>query len=229
MKFSLLVHLLKHEHAGLVMVFCNTRSNTDFVANNLKENGIEAEAIHGGLTQDRRSRIMDMFHAKNVYVLVCTDVAARGLDIPGVSHVYNYDMPSESKQYIHRIGRTARAGAEGRAVSILSQRDYDNFRFVLRDYEVDVEKQDLPEIEHARIGWRHEPRSGYGRGGPGGRSSGYGRGGGGRSYGHSSGPRSGGYGGGRPYSDRPRSSSIGQRSRGFPKKRESGDHNMRNY
>ncbi|MCX6706846.1 MAG: DEAD/DEAH box helicase, partial [Candidatus Woesearchaeota archaeon] len=107
MKFSLLVHLLKHEHAGLVMVFCNTQKTTDFVANNLQVAGISAQAIHGGLSQAKRNRVMEQFHAKRVYVLVCTDVAARGLDIKGVSHVYNYDIPKESKQYIHRIGRTA--------------------------------------------------------------------------------------------------------------------------
>ncbi len=156
MKFSLLVHLLKHEKAGLVMVFCNTRDYVDFVAENLKANGIEAMAIHGGLTQDRRSRVMEKFHSKTVYVLVCTDVAARGLDIQGVSHVYNYDIPSESKQYIHRIGRTARAGKEGKAINILANRDYDNFRRVLRDNELDIEKEELPYIEKVPI--RHSSR-----------------------------------------------------------------------
>ena len=109
MKFSLLVHLLKRETPGLVMVFCNTRHNTDFVADNLIRLGVDAIAIHGGLSQDKRTRIMQKFNEKKVYVLVCTDVAARGLDIKGVSHVYNYDIPKTSKEYIHRIGRTARA------------------------------------------------------------------------------------------------------------------------
>ncbi|MBN2043201.1 MAG: DEAD/DEAH box helicase, partial [Candidatus Aenigmarchaeota archaeon] len=172
MKFSLLVHLLKHEHSGLVMVFCNTRDYVDFVADNLNAAGIEAMAIHGGLTQDKRSRVMEKFHSKNVYVLVCTDVAARGLDIQGVSHVYNYDIPSESKQYIHRIGRTARAGNEGKAINILANRDYDNFRRVLRDNElVDVEKEELPYIQKIPIKHRSHSsresgeRRSYGGGG----------------------------------------------------------------
>jgi len=159
MKFSLLVHLLKQEHPGLVMVFCNTQKNTDFVAKNLKANGIEALAIHGGFSQAKRSRTMENFHSQRTQVLVCTDVAARGLDIKGVSHVYNYDTPKESKQYIHRIGRTARAGKEGKAVNILSSRDYDNFEHVLRDNDVDIPKEEMPAaMERVFIQFKDKPR-----------------------------------------------------------------------
>ncbi len=166
-RFSLLVHLLKNEKSGLVMVFCNTRSNVDFVANNLKANGVDAEAIHGGLTQDRRSRIMDKFNGGDLCVLVCTDVAARGLDIEGVSHVYNYDIPDESKQYIHRIGRTARAGKNGKAISILAQKDHDNFRRVIRDHGIDAERGEAPYVERVEIKWKQAPgrRFGSERGG----------------------------------------------------------------
>ncbi|MBI2042813.1 DEAD/DEAH box helicase [Candidatus Pacearchaeota archaeon] len=151
MKFSLLVNLLKRETPGLIMVFCNTRHNTDFVADNLKRLGVDAIAIHGGLTQDKRTKIMQKFHEKKVYVLVCTDIAARGLDIKGVSHVYNYDIPKTSKEYIHRIGRTARAGKEGIAINILSDRDYENFNNVLRDEALYIEKEEVPEIQQVRI------------------------------------------------------------------------------
>ena len=119
LKFSLLVHLLKNEQTNLVMVFCNTRRNTDFVAHNLQKEGIDATAIHGGLTQAKRNRIMEHFHKGNVVVLVCTDVAARGLDIKNVSHVYNYDIPPGSKDYIHRIGRTGRANKKGSALTFV--------------------------------------------------------------------------------------------------------------
>ena len=112
-KFSLLVNLLKNEDADLVMVFCNTRRNVDFITENLIKNGIAAKAIHGRIDQKKRIRILEEFHKKGLGVLVCTDVAARGLDIKGVSHVYNYDSPIESKDYIHRVGRTARASATG--------------------------------------------------------------------------------------------------------------------
>ena len=117
---------------------------------------------------------MQQFHSKNVCVLVCTDVAARGLDIKGVSHVYNYDIPHESKSYIHRIGRTARAGAEGKAINILTQRDYDFFRKISRDRAVKAYREELPQIEHVKIiipakrdrfGGGGRPGGGYGRGG----------------------------------------------------------------
>jgi len=159
MKFSLLVHLLKHEEAGLVMVFCNTRRNTDFVANNLKANDVNALAIHGGFSQDKRNRTMKDFHSKSVYILVCTDVAARGLDIKGVSHIYNYDIPHDSKDHIHRIGRTARAGKKGKVINILAQRDWDNFRRVIRDNELDITKEQMPYIDRARISWKGKPRN----------------------------------------------------------------------
>jgi ATP-dependent RNA helicase DeaD len=176
MKFSLLVHLLQNEQAGLVMVFCNTRRNTDFVAKNLKYSGIEAMAIHGGFSQAKRSSTMDRFNASKVYVLVCTDVAARGLDIKGVSHVYNYDIPKDSKEYIHRVGRTARAGSEGKAVNILAPRDYDNFARVQGDSSLKIVREDVPpQLERARIGWREEGgRSGGPRGDFRGRSEGRG-------------------------------------------------------
>ncbi len=151
MKFSLLVHLLKHENSGLVMVFCNTKRNTDKVAKNLRFSGIDSLAIHGGLTQGKRNNVMRLFHSGKTGVLVCTDVAARGLDIQGVSHVYNYDIPRESKQYIHRIGRTARAGAEGKAVNILSRNDYDNFSRVLKENDVKIKEEAMPVMEKAVI------------------------------------------------------------------------------
>lgn len=175
-KFSLLVHLLKKEQTGLVMVFCNTRHNTDFVADNLNKSGIDAMAIHGGLSQDKRNRIMEKFHAGRVYVLVCTDVAARGLDVKNVSHVYNYDAPKTSDEYIHRIGRTARAGQEGIAISLISERDYDNFRSVLRDDSIKPEQVEVPQVEKI---WIEIPKRSFGRDG-GGRGFGGGRGGGSR-------------------------------------------------
>lgn len=114
------------------MVFCNTRKNVDFVANNLRYLGIEALPIHGGFSQEKRNRTMKQFHSKKTQVLVCTDVAARGLDIKGVSHVYNYNIPNDAKEYIHRIGRTARAGKEGKVINLISTRDHENYRNVLR-------------------------------------------------------------------------------------------------
>jgi ATP-dependent RNA helicase DeaD len=146
MKFSLLVHLLKKERAGLVMVFCNTRHYTDFVVKNLRRNGIDAIAIHGGLSQNKRTKTMDLFNDAKVGVLVCTDVAARGLHIENVSHVYNYDIPKDAKDYVHRIGRTARAGEEGIAVNLLADMDHDNFTRILSEYrEFNIQKMERPQ------------------------------------------------------------------------------------
>ena len=144
MKFSMLYYLLKQEEESLVMVFCNSRKYTDIIAKSLNKNGIEAMAIHGGLTQARRQQVIKKFNSSNPYVLVCTDVAARGLDIPGVSHVYNYDIPNDSNQYVHRIGRTARAGKSGKAVSLISHMDHENFSRVERDLSVEIKKLDTP-------------------------------------------------------------------------------------
>jgi len=147
-KFSLLVHLLKHEDAHLVMIFCNTRRNVDFVVKNLALNGVNAQAIHGGMEQNKRTRVLKGFDSEKVNVMVCTDVAARGLDIQGVSHVYNYDLPKDHKDYIHRIGRTARAGAEGIAVNILASRDYDAFSSIQRhNTELVIKRIDTPRYE----------------------------------------------------------------------------------
>ncbi|MBN2368089.1 DEAD/DEAH box helicase [Candidatus Woesearchaeota archaeon] len=174
MKFSLLVHLLKEEESsGLVMVFCNTQRATDYIARNLQKQGIHAIAIHGGLSQAKRNITMEKFHSGKSYVLVCTDVAARGLHVENVSHVYNYDIPNESKQYIHRIGRTARAGNEGKAINILTERDYDNFNHILDDFQIDIKRIETPWVQMIQIipmasgrrnnNFRHNKRNNYSR------------------------------------------------------------------
>ena len=152
MKFSLLVHLLKHEKSELIMVFCNTRENTDFVAKNLKINGINAIPIHGGLAQNSRTKTIGLFDEGKAGVLVCTDVAARGLHIENISHVYNYDIPRESKNYVHRIGRTARAGEQGKVINLLCDYEHDNFSRILKDYrEFSIKKIEKPYIERVNI------------------------------------------------------------------------------
>ena len=143
-KFSLLVHLLKSSTPGLAIVFCATRRETDIVAKNLRRQGINASGIHGGMNQNKRLRSLDGLKQQKTDVLVATDVAARGLDIKDVSHVYNYDVPKTPKEYIHRIGRTARAGKNGDAVTLLTIRDHDNFRRVQSDGNLRIEQADFP-------------------------------------------------------------------------------------
>jgi len=146
-KFSLLVHILKHESPKLAIIFCATRNRVDVLGKNLYKQGIQAQILHGGLTQNRRKQAIDMFHSKKADILVASDVAARGLDIKNVSHIINYDIPKTSKEYIHRIGRTARAGTEGKVISLLSEQDHDNFRNVLEDRSLVVEQLKLPEFQ----------------------------------------------------------------------------------
>jgi len=146
-KFSLLVHLLKNDTSGLAIVFCATRIESDIVARNLRKHGIHASAIHGGMTQNQRTQSLDGLKNEKTDVLVATDVAARGLDIKNVSHIYNYDVPKTSIEYIHRIGRTARAGENGAAITLLTAPDHENFRRVQSNDELNIEKAELPEFE----------------------------------------------------------------------------------
>ncbi len=164
LKLSLLLHLLGQEESGLVMVFCNTRHNTDFVVKNLKANKISAIAIHGGLSQNKRTNTMDMFNNAKVGVLVCTDVAARGLHIDNVSHIYNYDIPKDPKDYVHRIGRTARAGEKGKVINLLCDLDYDNFSRILNEYRsFTIENLERPYLEKIPLVRVDNPRRMGGR------------------------------------------------------------------
>jgi len=105
-------------------------------------------SIHGGMTQNKRTRIIEQFNKGKFGVLVCTDVAARGLHIANVSHIYNYEIPKDSNNYIHRIGRTARAGESGKVINLPCERDHDNFSRVISDYRnFTIEKVELPKMK----------------------------------------------------------------------------------
>ena len=152
MKLSLLIELLQKEKSGLIMVFSNTRRTTDFIVKNLRINKIDAIAIHGGFSQNKRSQSIELFDKGKFGVLVCTDVAARGLHIENVSHIYNYDIPKDPKDYVHRIGRTARAGEEGKVVNLLCDFDYDNFSRIQREYrDFKIDRSEVPHINAVKI------------------------------------------------------------------------------
>ena len=144
-KFSLLVHLLK-QASGVALVFCRTKRETDKVAKNLHSQGFKARPVHGDLTQNKRQQAVKELKEGKIDVLVATDVAARGLHIGGISHVYNYDVPDNAEDYTHRIGRTARAGMKGEAVTIMSDRDADLFRSIIKA-GMKIEELPLPEFE----------------------------------------------------------------------------------
>jgi len=116
-KSALLVHYLNNHAVGRVLVFTRTKHGADRLVRHLSRAGIRAEAIHGNKSQNARNRVMSSFKSSSPPILVATDIAARGLDIDEVTHVFNFDLPEVPETYVHRIGRTARAGATGTAVS----------------------------------------------------------------------------------------------------------------
>jgi ATP-dependent RNA helicase DeaD len=157
-KFSLLVHLLNSNTDGLSIVFCGTRRESDAVSKNLARQGIRVSAIHGGMRQQKRTSSLDSLKTQKTKVLVATDVAARGLDIKNVTHIYNYDVPKTPTEYVHRIGRTARAGANGAAITLLTERDHDNFRRVQSNDDLRIERADIPDFRKVPFMRRFEPR-----------------------------------------------------------------------
>jgi ATP-dependent RNA helicase RhlB len=122
-KMKLLLGILKREQPESAIIFCNTKRYTEIVAKRLRMNGYTCEFIVGDLPQSRRLKVIDDVKAGKIKFLVATDVAARGLDIEGLAMVVNYDLPNEAENYVHRIGRTARAGKTGRAITLVSEQD----------------------------------------------------------------------------------------------------------
>ena len=126
------------------IIFCNRKSDVDIVAKSLKKHGLNAEPIHGDLDQSHRMRTLDGFRDGTIQFLVASDVAARGLDIPAVSHVFNFDVPSHAEDYVHRIGRTGRAGRPGVAIMICNPRDGKNFDAVEKLVQHEIPRLDNP-------------------------------------------------------------------------------------
>jgi ATP-dependent RNA helicase DeaD len=145
-KYALLVHLLRMDRSDSLIIFCSTRLNCDFVSENLNDMGMDTMIIHGGIDQRNRGRTLKKFH-KEGGILVCTDVAARGLDINNVNRVYNYDMPRFPEDYIHRVGRTARAGKEGSAITIVSEKDDAMFNDIMKIEGVQIKEMDTPKVK----------------------------------------------------------------------------------
>ncbi len=130
-KMAALGRVLDIESPAAAIVFCRTRTEVDELNETLTARGLRAEALHGGLSQDQRDRVMKRFRAKKTDLLVATDVAARGLDVQHVTHVVNFDVPSDAETYVHRIGRTGRAGREGVAITLAEPREH----WLLRNIE----------------------------------------------------------------------------------------------
>ena len=149
-KNRLLNHLIADSGMTRAIIFSSTKKNADQLARELQTQGHAAEALHGDMTQGARNRaIMNMRRGK-VRLLVATDVAARGLDVPGITHVINYDLPKNAEDYVHRIGRTGRAGASGIAISFVSSRELDQLTRIERYIGQSLPKQVIAGLEPAR-------------------------------------------------------------------------------
>lgn len=129
------------------LVFCKTKIDTQRVANRLIERGYYADAINGDLSQEKREMILSRFKKKQLNMLIATDVAARGLDIGGLTHVINYSFPQNPESYVHRIGRTGRAKKEGIAITFVTPSEYRKLLFIQRMVKADIKKGQLPTIE----------------------------------------------------------------------------------
>jgi ATP-dependent RNA helicase RhlE len=126
------------------IIFCNRKTDVDIVAKSLKKHGYDAEPIHGDLDQSKRTEVLQGFRDGKIRILCASDVAARGLDIPNVSHIFNFDVPGHAEDYIHRIGRTGRAGRSGKAFMICEPRDQKNLDAVERLIDKEIPRIDNP-------------------------------------------------------------------------------------
>jgi ATP-dependent RNA helicase RhlE len=164
-KRQLLSELMKDVSFNRVIVFTRTKHGANRVAEHLSRTGVAAEAIHGNKSQNARQRALELFKTGKARVLVATDIAARGIDIDHITHVINFELPNEPESYVHRIGRTARAGGTGIAISFCDSSE----RAYLRDIEriirmkIELVAHDLPELTPEQLKAAEERRPPHGR------------------------------------------------------------------
>jgi ATP-dependent RNA helicase DeaD len=149
-KAAALARVMDMEDSASAIVFCRTRLEVDELTQTLGARGYSAEALHGGLSQDQRDRVLRRFRDGASDMLIATDVAARGLDIDRVSHVVNYDVPSSPDAYVHRIGRTGRAGREGVAITLAEARDYRLLRNIEQVTKRKIATESVPSVHDLR-------------------------------------------------------------------------------
>ncbi|HSH02288.1 MAG TPA: DEAD/DEAH box helicase [Anaerolineae bacterium] len=142
-----LVRLIEQENPDAAIIFCNTRTRVDYIATVLRRFGYDAEPISSDLSQNDRERVMGRLRAGELRFLVATDVAARGIDIPELSHVFQYDIPDDHEIYIHRAGRTGRAGASGEAICLVDFKELMRLQKIARQYDIKLEERPMPTDE----------------------------------------------------------------------------------
>ncbi len=141
-KQQALMKTIKTEQPFLGIIFCRTKRRVTKLNVALQDKGYLTDELHGGLSQTKREEVMERFRKGHIHLLVATDIAARGLDIEGVTHIFNYDVPLDAESYIHRIGRTGRAGLSGVAVTFIAPKDFSTFALIEKgiDKKIDREK-----------------------------------------------------------------------------------------
>jgi ATP-dependent RNA helicase DeaD len=144
-KLEALTRIIDMEETFYGIVFCRTRVQCDEVGHKLSSRGYNAEALHGDLSQKQRESILNRMRERRLSIIVATDVAARGLDISDLTHVINYSLPEDPEAYIHRIGRTGRAGKRGVAITFVTPREFKRFSFIKRVAKSDIQKINIPE------------------------------------------------------------------------------------
>ena len=149
-KLDLLVEYFRHHEPDRTLIFTRTRHRAERLARTLDRKGITCAPIHGDRTQGQRQEALDRFKSGRVKVLVATDVVARGIDVEGISHVINFDIPTNPEDYVHRIGRTARAGASGTAVSLLTEDEVHELKAIERLIGATLERHDLPHFDYQK-------------------------------------------------------------------------------
>ena len=145
-KNSLISHLLKNNHGKSILVFCSTKSSTKELSRTLNNAGMKVSEIHSDLDQKQREEVMLKFRNKQINILVATDILSRGIDVEDIDLIINYDVPHDGEDYIHRIGRTARAEAEGIAITLINEKEQTQFALIEKLLEKEVHKAQLPQF-----------------------------------------------------------------------------------
>ncbi len=146
-KFEALSRIIDIEDNFYGLVFCRTKSDVDSLVGRLTDRGYDAEAIHGDISQAQRERTLTKFKKQRLNILVATDVAARGIDVYNLTHVINYSLPQDPESYVHRIGRTGRAGNEGTAITFITPSEYKQLMFIQRVAKTDIKKSKIPRVQ----------------------------------------------------------------------------------
>ena len=145
-KFEALCRIVDVEDDFYAIVFCRTKVDVDSIARKLADRGYAADAIHGDIVQAKREQILNKFKAKKLRILVATDVAARGIDVNNLTHVINYALPQDPEAYVHRIGRTGRAGNKGTAITFITPSEYKGLAFIKRVAKTEIRKEKIPDV-----------------------------------------------------------------------------------